>query len=107
MEITIKLLQEYLKDRYNNWATTENLFLKLVEEVGEIAEAINVRNGIKNSDKDMQFEEELADLLHYLIAIASINNIDLTKVIIEKDKKASVKYNHKINLEEFIIKNSY
>ena len=34
------------------------------------------------------------------------NNIDLTDIILEKDKKASVKYNHDINLEQFILENN-
>ena len=41
-------------------------------------------------------------LIHYIVAIAAINNIDLTTLIIEKDKKASVKYHHAINLETFL-----
>ncbi|SYV97130.1 hypothetical protein [Mycoplasmopsis edwardii] len=36
------------------------------------------------------------------IAIASINKIDLTEIILEKDKEASIRYDHKINLTEFI-----
>jgi hypothetical protein len=36
------------------------------------------------------------------VAIAAINDIDLTSVIPEKDKKASVKYNHEVNPETFI-----
>ena len=39
---------------------------------------------------------------HYIVAIAAINGIDLTALMLEKDKKASAKYNHDINLETFI-----
>ena len=49
-----------------------------------------------------ELANELVDVIHYAFAIASLNNIDLNEMIIEKDKKASIKYNHKINLEQFI-----
>lgn len=41
-------------------------------------------------------------MIHYIVAIAAINNIDLTSIILEKDRKASIKYNHTVNLETFI-----
>ena len=45
---------------------------------------------------------ELAHSIHYTIAIASLNNIDLTQMILAKDKDASIKYNHAINVEAFL-----
>lgn len=105
MKITIDVLQAYLSGRYSGWVTEQSLFMKLVEELGEVAEVLNKRAGRKSSDgTDLQeqLSTELADMLHYIVAIAAINNIDLTQVIMEKDKKASVKYNHAINLETFI-----
>ena len=45
---------------------------------------------------------ELVDVIHYTFAIAALNNIDLNEAIIEKDKKASIKYNHKVNLIDFL-----
>lgn len=41
-------------------------------------------------------------MIHYIVAIAALNDIDLSRIMIEKDRKASVKYNHKINLEQFL-----
>ena len=105
MDITIDVLEKYLLDRYGGWANEQGLFLKLVEEMGEVAEVINMRSGSKQAmDVDLQTElgTELADMIHYIVAIAAINNIDLTSIILEKDKKASIKYNHSINLETFI-----
>ena len=102
MDITIEQLQAYLADRYKEWGTTEGLFIKLIEEIGEVAEVINTQNGSKYAEGDESLEYELADALHYLLAIASINNIDLTRVILEKDKKASLKYGHDVNLEDFV-----
>ena len=105
MKITIDTLEKYLLDRYGGWAQEQGLFLKLVEEMGEVAEVINMRSGAmraKEGDLDRELGTELADMIHYIVAIAAINDIDLTSIMLEKDKKASAKYNHDINLETFI-----
>lgn len=105
MKISIDDLQAYLADRYGGWATEQSMFMKLVEEIGEVAEVLNKRAGRKASDEDdlqEQLGTELADMFHYIVAIAAINNIDLPRIIIEKDRKASIKYNHNINLETFL-----
>ncbi len=105
MKITIDELQAYLADRYCGWATEQSMFMKLVEEIGEVAEVLNKRAGRKASDEsDLQEQlgTELVDMIHYIVAIAALNDIDLTTLMIEKDKKASIKYNHKINLETFL-----
>lgn len=105
MKISIDDLQAYLMDRYGGWGNENGLFMKLVEEIGEVAEVLNKRAGRKASeetDLQEQLGIELADMLHYIIAIAAINEIDLSKIILEKDRKASVKYNHPVNLEKFL-----
>lgn len=105
MRITIDALQAYLQDRYDGWATEQSMFMKLVEEMGEVAEVLNKRAGRKASNEEdlqEQLGTELVDMIHYIVAIAAINDIDLTKLMIEKDRKASVKYNHTINLEAFL-----
>lgn len=106
MNITIEALQAYLADRYCGWATEQSMFMKLVEEMGEVAEVLNKRAGRKASqenDLQEQLGIELVDMIHYIVAIAAINDIDLTSLMIQKDKVASVKYNHKINLETFLM----
>ena len=108
MKITIEQLEAYLSDHYSGRATEQSMFMKLVEEVGEVAEVLNKRAGRKAANAaDLTYElgVELADVIHYAVAIAAINNIDLTDLIIEKDQSASVKYNHRTNLLNFI-KNS-
>ena len=105
MEVTINNLESYLADRYCGWANEQGMFMKLVEEIGEVAEVLNKKAGRKSTDEtDLQEQLgiELADMIHYIVAIAALNNIDLNKTILEKDRVASVKYNHKINLETFI-----
>ena len=75
--------------------------MKLVEEVGEVAEVLNGRSGrkegVQNSNEELA--KELADVIHYTVAIAAINRIDLTKTIFVKDKTAPVKYQHEQDLE--------
>ena len=105
MNITIEALQAYLLDHYGGRATEQGMFMKLVEEIGEVAEVLNKRAGRKSdSGEDLTAElgTELADMIHYIVAIAAINDIDLTKVMLEKDRAASVKYHHKTNLETFL-----
>jgi len=108
MKITIEGLQAYLADRYCGWANEQGMFMKLVEEMGEVAEVLNKRAGRKASeeaDLQEQLGTELADMIHYIVAIAALNDIDLNRLMLEKDKKASVKYHHTINLEIFLSNN--
>ena len=105
MNITIEALQTYLSDRYGGWANEQGLFMKLVEEIGEVAEVLNKRAGRKFSEESNLQEElgtELADMIHYIVAIAAINKIDLNDTILRKDRAASLKYHHAINLETFL-----
>ena len=56
----------------------------------------------KGWDSNEELAKELADIIHYTVAIAAINHIDLTKTIFEKDKTAAVNYQHKHDLEGFL-----
>lgn len=107
-EVTIRQLQAYLKEHYKDGRTEEGLFIKLVEEVGEVAEVLNGRSGRKEGvqDSNEELTKELADIIHYTVAIAAINEIDLTKTIFEKDKTAAVKYQHQKDLEQFLAEKS-
>lgn len=105
MKILISELQDYLYDNHKNSGVDQGLFMKLVEEVGEVAEVLNKKAGRKASgDEDLksQLGNELADVIHYTIAIAALNDIDINETIIAKDKYASIKYNHRVNLEQFV-----
>ena len=78
------------------------MFMKLVEEIGEVAEALNKSDGRKADDGESSLAEELADVIHYTIAIAAMNDIDLEATIIEKDKSASIRYGQSPNLDEYL-----
>ena len=106
MNISIRDYEDYLYDHYKDHGIDSSLFMKLVEEVGEVAEVLNKRDGRKASGQDdlnAQLANELVDVIHYAVAIASLNGIDLNDAIVEKDRKASVKYHHAVNLEQFLL----
>lgn len=105
MQVTIKNLEDYLHHQYGGRASDQSLFMKLVEEMGEVAEVLNKRAGRKaaeDTDLDAELGKELADLIHYAVAIAAVNGLDLNDIILEKDRAASVKYHHDIDLETFL-----
>lgn len=106
MKVTIEELESYLFDHYSNGGIDQSLFMKLVEEIGEVAEVLNEKAGRKssgNEDLQVQLGNELADVIHYAIAIAALNGLDMSEIIIQKDKIASAKYYHRTNLEQFIL----
>ncbi len=106
LNLTINELEDYLLEHYSKWCIDQSLFMKLVEEIGEVAEVLNKKAGRKASDdEDLQSQlgKELADVIHYAVAIAALNGIDMNGVILAKDKEASIKYNRSINLEQFIL----
>ena len=107
MELSIEQLEKYLQGHYGIGTNDSGLFMKLVEELGEVCEILNKRSGCKSVDKSdeallEELGEELADMLHYVVAIAAVHDIDISKVILEKDKRAAVKYGHDIDLEGFL-----
>ena len=105
MKVTIEALENYLKHTYKDPKHEQSLFMKLVEEMGELAEVLNKKAGRKKTDEtDLQAQlgNEIADVIHYAVAIAALNGIDLNDALLEKDKEASVKYNHARNLEQFL-----
>ena len=102
MNVTIAELESYLLDHYENGGIDESLFMKLVEEIGEVAEVLN-KKASDSENLQSQLGNELADVIHYAVAIAALNGLDMNQFIIEKDKTSSVRYHHRTNLEEFVI----
>ena len=105
MNVTFEELQAYLFHNYGGRGHETGMVMKLVEEIGEVAEVLNMRSGRKaenQADLQEQLANELVDVIHYTVAIAALNGIDLNKALIEKDKRAALKYHHDTNLEAFI-----
>lgn len=100
-DLTIKRLQECIKniDHKNN--SNEKYMLKLMEEVGELAEVIRKNKRMeKGTSIKGTIEEELQDVLYYVVCLANINNIDLQECILLKEKLNCEKYNRKNMFEE-------
>ena len=105
MQLTINELESYLLDHYGDHGIDQSLFMKLVEEMGEVAEVLNKKSGRKSSSNEnlkSELANELADVIHYTIAIAALNDIDMNEAILQKDKTASIRYHHRTNLENYV-----
>lgn len=58
--------------------------MKLVEEIGEVAEVLNKKAGRKSTNTEYlqaQLGNELADVIHYAVAIAALNGLDMNDII--------------------------
>jgi len=94
--ITISGLQEYIRRKDYRPDLKKDYFLKLSEEVGELAKAIRqsaapaTRASFKGS-----IEEELYDVVYYALALANVYDIDLEKWIPVKERLNDEKYGTK------------
>jgi len=95
----IEDIRQFAKDR--NWQpyhTPKNLSMALSVEASELVEIFQWLSAeesfeIKNSpDKLEKVEDEIADILVYLVRIVDILNIDINKAIVHKMKKNAEKY---------------
>lgn len=91
--ITISKLQKYIKEKDYHPDLKKDYFLKLSEEVGELAQAIrkNTTPANETSFKG-SIEEELYDVLYYTLAIANLYDIDLETWIPVKERINDEKY---------------
>ncbi len=84
--MTLKELQDWVnQDWKNNSATMPEVELQLLyimEELGEMAEAIRKNSGSKTrTDKSVDLGSEIADLIISVITLANHFEIDVTKEI--------------------------
>jgi len=85
--ITIRELQEYIKSKDYKPGLEHGYFLKLVEEIGELAEVIGKGKRLgDDSDIKGTIEEELYDVLYYVLALANLYNVDLEKSCLLKEE---------------------
>lgn len=96
--MTIREAQETI----DKWITTTGVryfneltnMAMLTEEVGEVARIIARKYGeqsFKESDKDKQLSDELADVLFVLICIANQTGVDLTEALEKNLDKKNVR----------------
>jgi len=90
-ELTIQAFQKYISDRYekvDRERGSAKTFLWFIEEVGELATAMNGR------DRD-NLHEEFADVFAWLCTLANINDIDLTEAVRKKYLSEDAAKGHK------------
>ena len=93
-EITLKNLQESILKIDNTKGAIDKYFQKLVEEVGELSRAMRKDILLENSENIKgTIEEELYDVLYYIICPKNMYNIDLEKCAILKEELNKEKYN--------------
>lgn len=99
--ITVKYLQNYIKQKDYEPNLLKDYFFKLSEEVGELSRAM--RKGAKAENYENikgTIDEELWDVIYYAIAIANIYDIDPEQAIKTKEKLNQVKYPTSVVFEE-------
>jgi len=77
-DLTLKELQQYIKEKDYKPELKHAYFQKLIEEVGELSEVI--RKGKRLNQQETikgTIEEELYDVLYYIVSLANVYNIDL------------------------------
>lgn len=92
--LTIKNLQEYIKNKDYRPDLKLNYFLKLIEEIGELSEVI--RKDLRMEQLETikgTIEEELYDVLYYVLALANIYEIDMEECCKIKEEINQQKYN--------------
>ena len=78
--LTLTEFQRHISDRYEQTDRargTPKTFLWLIEEIGELATALN-------GDDRANLEEEFADVIAWLCTLANINDVDLAQAIARK-----------------------
>lgn len=76
----LKCVQEFIRSEYFDRDSRRGLFATftwLVEEVGELAEAL------LSGDRE-SIEEEIADVLAWTISVANLVGVDVEKVFLKK-----------------------
>ena len=80
-------LQEYIKKKDYNPEQKMSYFYKLVEEVGELAEVLRKNSRITDTGSIKgTIEEELYDVLYYIVAIANLHDINLENCVFKKEE---------------------
>lgn len=86
-------MQEYIRSKDYKPELIKDYYMKMAEECGELARAIrkNLRPSSGGQIKET-IEEELWDIMYYVLAIANCYDIDLEQVIPQKEALNNQKY---------------
>lgn len=89
--LTIHAFQKHISDKYeqvDRQRGTAKTFLWFIEEVGELATALN------SNDRD-NLEEEFADVIAWLCTLANINDVNLADAVLKKYLSSQAPEGHK------------
>ena len=105
MSLTVGKMQNYLEEKYmrtkpEELKNTQRYFLKLIEEVGELAEVIRKNQRMEDGNIKGTIEEELSDVLYYVLMIANTYDINLEKCFRIKEELNSIRYGHKLKIDD-------
>lgn len=87
--ITLNKLQKHVKKQDFKPKKKKQYFMKLIEEVGELSEMIKKDRRLDPENVKLKaikgtMEEELADVLYYVLALANVYEIDLEEAFLRK-----------------------
>ena len=89
-------LDQFAKERdWERFHTPKNLSMSIAIEAAEIMELVQwteASEPIDNTSNDSPIAEEIADVLSYLLRLASVLGIDPAEALALKIKKNAIKY---------------
>lgn len=98
-DMTMRGLQEYIRSKDHHPELKLQYFQKLVEEVGELAKAIRKETRYCDTQNVKgTLEEELYDVLYYVVALSNTYDVDLETIMRLKEPLSSAKYGHELSL---------
>lgn len=100
-EVSIRKLQEYIKSKDYKPDLKHAYFLKLIEEVGELSEAI--RKDVRIADTGTikgTIDEELYDVMYYVLALANLYGIQIEDCFYQKEALNKEKYGQEVSFSE-------
>lgn len=84
--LTVAAFQQLIRDRYlatDSARGTAGTFLWFIEEIGELATALqnNAPGKTPTPEERANLEEEFADVIAWLATLANINGVDLERAL--------------------------
>ncbi|WP_220446484.1 MazG nucleotide pyrophosphohydrolase domain-containing protein [Paenibacillus piri] len=85
--VTLRGLQQYIKQTDHHPDRKHHYFYKLIEETGELSEVLRKNRRLKDTGTIKgTIEEELYDVLYYVAALANVYDIDLEQCFALKEE---------------------
>ena len=98
-ELTLNYLQKAIQKvdgiTLGDSKPADKYFMKFIEEVGELSECIRKNKRMIDGNIKNTIEEELYDVLYYIICLANVYDINMEKSLFLKEELNSKKYNRK------------